>query len=355
MAHELEVRNGKASMFYVGETPWHGLGTKIEGRPTSAEAIKAAGLDWEVHQRPVFLADPDPSDPEKLVLGAQAPAQANYRADTGEILGVVGPAWKPLQNAKAFEFFDAFVGAGQAAYETAGALRGGRRVWVLAEILSDPVVVLPGDEVRKYLLLSNSHDGSMAIRVGYTPIRVVCANTLAAAIDKKSSASKLIRIRHHGSVDKALEKIRDVMNVVDRTFQATADQYRALAKAGCDDADLKKYVNLVFAPERVKKAIGLQAAEWVEEELSQEMADAAGELDSNVYPKVRELFEAGRGVEVKGVRGTLWGAYNAISEYIVHERGKDAATRLDSAWFGQGFAQNQKALKVGVQLAKEDA
>lgn len=336
MSHDIEQTNTGAAMFYVGETPWHGLGTRLEDRPTSEEAIKAAKLDWEVKQRPLFTAD-DFGGLKRVV--EEVDHVANYRADTGKILGVVARTWKPLQNKDAFSFFDPFVTSGQASYETAGSLRDGRRIWVLAELSGDPLVIAGEDVVKKYLLLSNSHDGSLAVRVGFTPVRVVCQNTLAAA--HSSDASKLIRIRHHGGVKNALEKVGEIMNVVTREFEATAAQYRVLQLAGCNDVDLKRYVNEVFAPERVKKTMAQQAEAWI----------GAEQLGSRVYPKVQELFENGRGTQLPGVKGTLWGAYNAITEYIAHERGEQAIDRLDSAWFGQGMTQNVRALKVGMEMA----
>lgn len=343
MAHEIEMVNGAASMFFRGETPWHGLGTKIEGRLTSEQAIRAAGLDWKVGLKDLQTTD-----------GIAVSHKATYRETDGKILGVVGPTWKPLQNADAFGFFDAFVAAGQASYETAGSLQEGRRVWILAAIESDPLVIVPqsDDVVRKFILLSNSHDGTLAIRAGFTPVRVVCANTLAMA--HNDDASALVKIRHGKHSTDALAKLADVMNVVNQRFEATADQYRALARTACDDATLKKYVNMVFAPKRVKDAAAAKSAAIAmlgDDVAAADLLDPA-DLSSRVYGSVAELFAKGRGNDLPGVKGTLWGAYNAITEYIGHERGKDAAKRLDSAWFGQGHTQNRNALRVGYELAK---
>ena len=369
MAHELA---SSKDMFYVGETPWHGLGTKLEGRPTSEEAIKAANLDWEVGYRPLCTyasenedgtEGDDPYAPTARIL-EKVGHRATYKKGTGKILGVVGPNWHVYQNRDAFKFFDPFVASGQAAFETAGQLRGGQRVWILAELAGDPLVIVKkaDDAVRRYILLSNAHDGTQAIRCGYTPIRVVCANTLAAAIDDASS--RLLKIRHTKSAEAAIAKVAETMNVVNRTFEATAEQYRFMASKGCSEESLKKYVNLVFAPRRVAKAVASKGAPgdvFAENLIAQaleagesheETGLAAEHLRSNVYPTIAKLFEGGRGNDLPGVKGTLWAAYNAISEYIVHERGKDASRRLESAWFGQGHAQNARALKVGVELAR---
>src|SRR5579871_4073541 len=195
MSHEVEKRNGKAQMMYVGEVPWHGLGTRFETAPSLAEAIVAAGLNWEVQK--VAL--------QTVGLNLDVPAMAMQRKSDNKILGVVGKEWHPLQNSEAFEFFTPFVDEKQAEINTAGSLRGGQRIFVLAKIKRDPMEIVPGDAVEKYILLSNSHDGSQAVRVGFTPIRVVCANTLAMAIG--DGASQLIRLRHTKNLNDSLNSV----------------------------------------------------------------------------------------------------------------------------------------------------
>src|SRR5262249_27318291 len=147
-------------------------------------SFKQAGLDWEVELFPLFTA-----------TGQQVTHKAVKRSTDGKVLGVVGPRWQPLQNKDAFNWFDPFLAAGQATLEAAGSLAGGTRVWVLAKLNRDPIVVVPGDEVTKYLLLSNGHDGSLAVRCGFTPIRVVCNNTLQMAHNDRVG-SQLIRFTH---------------------------------------------------------------------------------------------------------------------------------------------------------------
>src|SRR5262249_10534005 len=148
MAHLVET------MAYVGRRPWHGLGVPLENPPTIAEGIRAAGLAWEVSLQPLVTAGG----------GRPVPAYATIRQSDGAILGGVGPQYQPLQNADAFQFFQPFLDAGQASLHTAGSLAGGKRVWVLVKLNRDPLTVAPGDEVEKYLLLSNSHDGTLAVR-----------------------------------------------------------------------------------------------------------------------------------------------------------------------------------------------
>jgi phage/plasmid-like protein (TIGR03299 family) len=317
MAHEIE------QMLYVGETPWHKLGKRFVEAPSLEDAIVAAGLDWKVTTEPVLSQG-----------GEILPALATRRSSDSRILGVVGPSYNPLQNTEAFEFFRPFIESGEAAIETAGSLRQGQRVFVLAKLKLDPMEVVKGDAVQKYVLLSNSHDGTLAVRVGFTPIRVVCANTMALAHDSK--ASKLIRVRHTKNVVSNLEEIRNVMNLANAEFESTADQYRLLASKEINQADLEKYVKLVFnSNKKILEAEG----------------NVANINNKRIINAVQPLFEKGRGNDLPGVKGTMWAAYNAVSEYLQYERGEDNQVRLDQMWFGQSATLNKRALDIGVMLA----
>lgn len=325
MAHELEIVDGQAQMFSVKETPWHRLGHIIETAPSIEEGIRLAGLNWQVTTEPVYTLD-------AAGVPVQAPAKATRRADTGALLGVVGPSYEPLQNSEAFKFFQPFIDNKLATLETAGSLRDGKRVWVMAKLGLDDSIIVPasGDRVAKYVLLSNSHDGTLAIRVGFTPVRVVCNNTLQMSIQDK--ASRLIRIRHTGKVAENLEKIRDVMNLANQQFEATAEQYRFLAGKQISQSDLEKYVKIVFSTPK-------------------QLEDPESQGGSKVLPNIVRLFEGGRGNDMEGVKGTLWAAYNAVTEYVQYERGEDAGVRLDNTWFGQGATINKKALDTALVLA----
>lgn len=312
MAHEVE------QMFSVIETPWHGLGRVIEKAPNVEAGIALAGLDWQVGLKALQTED-----------GETVTHRASYRKDTGAILGVVGPSWTPLQNAEAFRWFQPLLDAGLANLETAGSLREGRRVWVLARINLDPITIVAKahDDVEGYLLLSNSHDGSLAVRVGFTPIRVVCANTLAFAHDNE--ASKLLKVMHTGRVAQNLEAIRETIDLAAGEFRATAEHYRQLATKGISQADLEKYVRRVFTPSR---------------------PDDDKRAAKKIIPRVTALFEQGRGNDLPGVKGTAWAAYNAVTEYLGYERGKDQGQRLDSLWFGEGHKLNATALERALEL-----
>lgn len=319
MSHAVET------MMYTGDVPWHKLGVALPAAPTVEEGILAAGLDWEVGTKPLFT-----SENEKVTH------QATYRKTDGKILGVVGPTYKLLQNKEAFNFFNPFLESGAASLETAGSLHEGGRVWVLAKINKEDSVIVPkaDDRVAKYILLCNSHDGSLAIRVGYTPRRVVCQNTLTMALHNK--ASKLISIRHTGDVVGNLDKVSEVMDAANAEFEATAEQFRKMANTEINRTDLEKYVRIVFATKKQEEESALTG-----EELTS---------GSRVMEEITQLFEHGRGNDLPGVKGTLWGAYNSITEYVQYFRGNDTATRLDNLWFGTGAALNKKALDTAMAI-----
>lgn len=306
------------TMFYTGATPWHGLGEKLEEAPTISEAIEASGLNWEVGTKDLVTVD-----------GQSVPARATYRKSDNSILGVVGPRYVPLQNKSAFEWFQPFVDAGECSLHTGGSLSNGQKVWVLAQLNRDPSEIVSGDEVQKFILLSNSHDGTTAIRVGYTPIRVVCVNTLAFAHSHKES--NLLRIRHTRSSKTALDNVRDIMDNINAQFEATAEQYRFLASRDFNQADVQKYVKVLLgvdkkAPEDIKTRT------------------------QNILTEILATIE-GPKQSMPGVRGTWWAAYNGFNEYLNYTKGRNTNNRLESLWFGQNGTDNNKALQLATEFA----
>jgi phage/plasmid-like protein (TIGR03299 family) len=304
-------------MMYVGKTPWHGLGTQIpeEKKLSIREAIVAAKLDWQVELRHVFTENP--SGGKSGILDHFAVCRKSDNA----FLGIVGQNYVPLQNEEALKWFQPFLDAEEAMLETAGSLKGGRQVWTLAKIRDGNMDVGKKDPVAHYILLSNSHDGSVAVRVGFTPIRVVCNNTLTLAHD--SEASKLLRVRHTSNLHENLELIREIMNVARKEFSATVEQYRHLQKHGIDNSGLEKYVRVVFS-----------------------LPDKGGR---DLIPNIVYLFENGRGSKEAGK--TYWGAYNAVTGYLNYFRGKTQDNTLSSLWFGEATHINRQALNVALKMA----
>ncbi len=311
MAHLVET------MMYVGKTPWHGLGTSIpEGKMLSIdEAIVASGLDWEVKLQHIFTEN------DKHDLIGIPDQYAVCRQNDNMVLGIVGHEYVPLQNIDAFKWFQPFLDTGEATLETAGSLRGGSKVWVLARIRSSEMSVCSGDDVAHYILLSNSHDGSIPVRVGFTPIRVVCNNTLCLA--HESEASKLLRVKHTAHMLENLKTIRDIMNLARKEFYATVEQYRLLLKKKMKESDLHKYVKIVF-----------------------NLSDKGGK---ELIHNISYLFSHGRGSNISG--STYWGAYNAVNEYLNYFRGRTQDNTLNSLWYGDSAQVNHRALDVALKMA----
>lgn len=306
------------SMMYVGQTPWHGIGVALNSPPTAEEAIKAAGLNWRVEKQPIFTPQRGQKD-----MGEIEGFSAVVRKDKRRVLGVVGRTWQPLQNREVFRFFDPFIEAKVADYHTAGSLKEGQMVWVLAKLRSDPMTIVKGDEVEQYLLLSNSHDGKAAVNVRFTPVRVVCANTLGMA--ESDDASPFLRIRHAGNLKQTMTKVQQVVDVTNRTFQATLEQYRFLAKRQV--SNIHKYLlDVLQVPDDAEKP-------------------------PRAMNNIIELFENGRGQENPKVRGTYWAAYNGVTQWVDHHRGRDG-TRLQAAWYGEGRRIKSRALAMATEFAR---
>jgi phage/plasmid-like protein (TIGR03299 family) len=306
-------------MAFFGATPWHKLGTPLSTDDLYdwQSACVKSGLDWEAELVPLLTADTQ----------AKVEHQAVRRKSDNRILGVVGPKYHVLQNRAAFQWFQPFLDAREAALHTAGSLCEGSRVWVLAKLNRDPLVIAPGDEVEKFILLSHGHDGSLAVRVGFTPIRVVCANTLALA--HRADASKLIRLKHTKDLHENLANVREVMNVANREFEASAAQYRLLARKSINQADLRRYVKKVLKVEGDKISTRMK----------------------NTIEEILGKCESGKGNDLPSVKNTYWTAYNGVNEWLAYQRGHNQQNRLNSLWFGDSANVNRFALETALAMA----
>lgn len=221
MAHNLNFnsRTGNYSFFNVKEKPWHSLGRIVEEHPTSEQAIKFAGLDYEVEKSALFTKGSsiieNNSGVEMVNSDLEVPNYfANIRTDNNNVLGVVAKDYHIVQNREAFSFFDAIVGGGNGIlYETAGALGNGERIFITAK-LPDYIRVGNDDDItEKYIFLTTSNDGSGSITAAFTPIRIVCQNTLNASL---KNVSHVVRIRHTSGAKQRLEDAHKVMGLANR-------------------------------------------------------------------------------------------------------------------------------------------
>lgn len=337
------------SMAFVGATPWHKLGNEVldEASWYDVDAfIGKAGLDWEAEKRQlkrdrkVFAADRSSFTWETVLANSWEVVRST---DESVLADSVGARYTILQNREAFKWFQPWLDAKEAALHTAGALFSGQRIWILAKLNRDPMEVAAGDIVEKYVLLSHSHDGSLAIRVGFTPIRVVCNNTLSMA--HSDSASKLIRLKHSKNVHANLENLRDVMNLVNQEFEATAEQYRLLVNKQINQNDLRKYVKKLF------DVTGDDNVIWTATARTKEMKEIVSERMKGIMDDVINLCEAGKGNNLPSVKGTYWSAYNGVTEYLSYVNGRNEDNRLNSLWFGQNANLNKLALLTAVEMA----
>lgn len=315
------------TMMYVGEKPWHGLGTKLDKPATSAEAIKAAGLDWEVKKVPVFAMDLH-SHPKQIPNKF-----AVRRQDNGVALSVTGKFYNPLQNKDAFKFFDAVVGEKAAMYHTAGALGNGERVWLLAKLPND-VVVKGKDVVEKFLLLMNSHDGTSTVIVKMTPIRVVCQNTLTEALGDGEDMAKL---RHTRWLANRVQDVKEQLGLVNKWYQEFGVKANQLASVKCDDDAFMKYITrLGIVTPNEDGDMGPKTQAMLEDILTR-FADGEGEKD-------------------KEIRGTWWGAYNAVTSFVNHSeqfgKSKKLNDRARSLLYGAGSFLQRDAWKLALAESK---
>lgn len=315
--HELSLRkDGKAEMFYYGERPWHGLGTPVETALTSEEALVAANLDWPVTKRQIYIAD-------NAVSFKPIKGFATVRADTNTALGIVGKDYIPIQNAEAFDFVDTLVLTRDAKYHTAGALFGGQIVFILAKLPSQ-IVVKGDDTVDKYLLIATSHNGKWPLKAFFTKIRVVCFNTLKEALSRSST---VVNIHHRGNVYGKIEEARRILGIAHSHFDEMQQIYRDFAEKDLTTAQVETYINDIFPGEHKR-------AETTRE-------------------RVRELHETGVGVREFHTAGTVWGLYNATTEFIDHHKtdyNKYPDRYLETINFGRGAEIKAYAFDKAVEL-----
>jgi len=341
MAHNLCMQNGEASMFYADEVPWHGLGTKLEGPATAQEAISAARLDWRVIKIPLYAGGNGERKHRVLDRFAIVPAH-RWGKDDCPVFGIVGSDYTPLQNHEAFEFFDSIVGEKAAIYHTAGALGDGERIWILAKLPSD-IEVAGDDVVSKYLLLSNTHDGNNSVQIKFTPVWVVCQNTLTMALGRGPT----VRVVHNRDVRERLQQSEKLLGVINNRFRRIEEVFQKAAQFKMNGKRLSAYMNRVFPDPQQR-----EGRESSDERYQQEVARAQQNRAWATH-----FFEHGKGNEGKPVAGSLWAAYNGVTELVDHRcrPNQSDERRLDSIWFGDGYLVKAKAFRVAEHMVGSEA
>jgi phage/plasmid-like protein (TIGR03299 family) len=328
----IDTTTGRAAIAFAGETPWHGLGQALTHGADIDTWTCEAGLSYDVLESPVQYRTPASTDlqewPARKVL---------HRSDTGGPLAVVSNSYNVVQPRQVMDFFRELVNLGGFQLETAGALSDGRRVWALASV-GDAAPVVDRDLVKPYLLLGTSYDGTMATVAKFTAIRVVCNNTITAAVGGysggrvvKGEAEKntgylksAVRVLHSERFD--AESVRLQLGIVANAFESFLVQSRQLAGTTMD---------------------AVQADAFVAELLRPYHSSARPVTESKAYVRIMQLFSGQAiGGDIPGVAGTRWAMLNAVTELVDHERGRSNNTRMESAWFGTGAALKARAAEL---------
>lgn len=316
------------TMAYYGEVPWHGLGKQVPKGVTAEQMIRAAGLDWEVELRPARGAREINRKKEFSRYEVVRVPRPNTKEEE-VLLGVVGRRYQPLQNVEAFGFFNPIVGDAKAYFETAGALGEGERIWVMVK-MPKAMEIIRGDECFKYLLLSNTHSGEGSVMVKFTTVRVVCQNTLMLAME---DGQKAYRVRHSKNMQYRLDDLARFLAIAQTVFQKAEEQFKLLARIHMIGDRLDHYFEAVFPRTPAQKQKGETPARW---------------------EHVRKVFESQEDLQLPGVRGTLWGAYNAITrfeDYKQPQQEEQPDQRLERTWFGGGADTKLKALVKASELS----
>lgn len=331
MAHNLNFneQTGEYSFFSVKEKAWHGLGKIVTDYPTSREAIEFAGLNYTVEKRPLFTYDSQNqngnSDTDIIIPEIEVPNYyATLRTDNDTVLGVVGKDYEVIQNADAFSFFDAIVGGDGIQYETAGALGKGERIFITAK-LPGYIRVGSNDLIEKYLFLTTSHDGYGSITAAFTPVRIVCANTLNAAMRNHTNA---IKIRHTANAKERLEQAHKVMGISNKLTDQLQDIFNQWATVRITDPEVKKLIQLAMVPNKE-----------VLHNLQTGKGDDLSTCFKNMVDNVYAYAMTSPTQSVETTKGTVFGAYNAVTGYFQNVRSyKDNEAKVKSLLFG-GTAQ----------------
>lgn len=340
MAHELTIRaNGRAEMAFVGETPWHGLGQPVTKGASIGVWAKEAGLDWRAKEAHVMFR-PDPRTTSTAALQQAEGYKMLYRSDDHKQLAIVGDGYEVVQPIDVLEFFRDMTEAGGWHIHTAGSLRGGRKLWAMASN-GEFGKVGKGDEIARNILLATSLDGSMKTTAMETTVRVVCANTLALALNS-ASRGRTVSISHRTQFDPQLVKRALGVNV--DSFQQFLLTAQEMAETPIKLDDARDLLRTLFKVEEVKEKSKPKLA-WLGD-LSQVGVEPEAK-DTRAITRILDLFKGeGMGAGLSTAKGTTWGLLNAITQHVDHEQGRTGDSRLDSAWFGRGNTIKQSAAEL---------
>ncbi|KJV31581.1 phage/plasmid-like protein TIGR03299 [Aquitalea magnusonii] len=318
MSHLIE------SMAFVGATPWHGLGNPLSPQQPLDVWLTEAGMDWRIEQSDVLFNVAD----DGMHIRPFADSKVLYRSDSLAPLSVVSPRYKVVQPSEVLEFYRDLVSAGGFELETAGVLKGGRKLWALAKT-GQEALLKGGDRVKAYLLLATSCDGTLCTTAQFTSVRVVCNNTLQMAVKDRTGA---VKVPHSTVFDP--QSVKEALGL-------------GLSAWDRFIGNIKQLSQRTVSPE--------EASQFFREVLDEPLVESGEDaVTSKALQQVSALYSGGgMGSLLAGTKGTAWGLVNAMTEYVDHRRrARSQDYRLDSAWFGQGAQLKGKALEHALALVE---
>lgn len=316
MAHMIDTTTGRAAIAFAGQTPWHGLGQALTPDASIETWTREAGLNYTVNESPVLFQTDATTMPEEF-----KGRKVLHRSDTGAPLAVVSDGYRVVQPADVMGFFGKLVELGGFQMETAGVLSHGRRVWALAKV-NEGADIVEGDTVRPYVLLGTSYDGTMATVGKFTSIRVLCNNTITAALGREHGGT--VRVLHSERFNP--DAVRIELGIVGDNWERFLIQSRKLSKETMNKIEADAFVTALLQPfHNSRMALN----------------------ETRGFKRIMELFNGQAiGADIPGVMGTRWAMLNAVTELVDHERGRSTNSRIESAWFGTGAVLKNKALEL---------
>ena len=316
MAHQVET------MAYAGEVPWHGLGVPVSNDLTPTQMMEKAGVDWRVDEVECFIKTRNGDVPTGQ--------KALVRSTDDRILTTVGENWNPVQNEDAFDFFAEYVNAGDMEMHTAGSLKDGQIVWALAKV-KDSFELFDGDRVDSYLLFSNPHQYGKSIDIRFTPIRVVCNNTLTFALD--SMSDRQVKVGHRTIFDAS--SVKETLGIATDTMQKYKEVAAFLGSKRFTQDTYIEYLNSVFprtSDKRIKSGM-----------------DKIEQMSRNAK-LCYDALEQQPGAEY--AEGSWWQAFNSVTFITDHVQGRNQENRLANSWFGYNQTRKREALKSAIEFAE---
>ena len=309
------------SMAYTGSTPWHGLGQHLSPQQPIATWLTEAGMDWTIEQSDVLFN----VDSSALHIRPYVDSKVLFRSDSLAPLSVVSNRYKVVQPHEVLHFYKDLVSAGGFELETAGVLKGGKKLWALAKT-GQEAKLKGNDRIKAYLLLATSCDGTLCTTAQFTSVRVVCNNTLQMATQQSTGA---VKVPHSTKFDP--KQVKEALGLGFSSWESFMRDLKQLSQRTVSPDEAENYFRAV---------------------LEEPVSIASGSSSSKVIQRLGELYNgAAMGSELLAASGTAWGLVNAMTEYVDHHRrARTQDNRLDSAWFGQGAQLKQKALTHALTL-----